>query len=382
MSSRLSHRRRTAGIVLSVTSLTTALTAALPAAPVVAAAVTEWTSSPADWQQDFSPWGRSTSGTTTVDSEPATRAESAGVVLIDTVIGSTGSGAGTGLVLTSGGEVLTNYHVVEGATSVQVTVATTGRTYAASVLGHDETEDIALLQLKDATGLTSVRIDDDTVARGDEVTAVGNAGGTSTLTAADGTVTALDDSVTTSDELGGDGETLDGLIETDADVVPGDSGGPLLDDEGEVVGIDTAASTGEEINGYAIPIEDALAVVQQIRSGEETGTVEVGAGAFLGVELGSSTHQGYGSRGWDGGWDEQAAGATLGGVVDGGPAAAAGLEAGDTLTAIGGTAITGADQVPTLLQTYDEGDRVRITWTDAQGEQHSATVTLAANPAA
>ncbi len=167
-------------------------------------------------------------------------------------------------------------HVVEGATSIKVTVASTGKTYAAAVVGHDQPDDIALLQLTDATKLTVAKIDNDTVQKGDQVTAVGNAGGTSTLTAADGTVLSLGTTITTASESLIAGETLQGLIETDADVVAGDSGGPLYDNENEVIGIDTAASTGAEINGYAIPIDDALSIVQQIVSGQDKGAVQVG----------------------------------------------------------------------------------------------------------
>jgi S1-C subfamily serine protease len=262
------------------------------------------------------------------------------VVLVDTELSYEGAaGAGTGIVLTSDGEVLTNYHVVEGATAIRVTVASTGRAYTASVVGHSATSDVALLRLEDASGLTAARVDDDTVALGDPVAAVGNAGGTGTLTAADGSVTDLDSTITTASEGSVASERLRGLIETDADVVPGDSGGPLLDAEGEVVGIDTAASSGSSIDGYAIPIDDALTVVRQIRSGTETSTVQVGANAFLGVQVtdAAAAYAGasYGSTGTDG--------AAVAGVVDGSPAADAGLVAGDVITAVGSTPVGSPD---------------------------------------
>jgi len=330
-------------------------------------------------------WG-SGSQTASADTEPASASESKGVVLIDTVLGyQSGRAAGTGVVLTSGGEVLTNYHVVQGATSIQVTVATTGQTYTATVVGRDQADDVALLQLAGASGLDTVAIDDDTVSTGDDVTAVGNAGGTSTLTAADGTVTQPGTTITTSSESGMAGETLDGLIETSADVVAGDSGGPLYDDEGEVIGIDTAASTGAEINGYAIPIDVALTVVEEIRSGDETSTVQIGASAFLGVEVstGVSAGAGNGYRGWDADWSDAAStGAVVAGVVEDSPAAAAGLAEGDTITAIGGSTVSTADQVSTLLAGHEPGDSVKVTWTDAVGDGHTATVTLAASPVA
>ncbi len=318
-----------------------------------------------------------------MDSARATVAQSAGVVLIDTELGyQNASAAGTGIVLTAKGEVLTNYHVVAGATSVSVVVASTGRTYSASVVGDSQTGDVALLQLKGASGLTTATIDDDTVARGDAVHAVGNAGGTNSLTAADGTVTALDQDITTESEGSAAGEDLTGLIETSADVVAGDSGGPLYDHEGEVVGIDTAASTGAEINGYAIPIDDALSIVQQIRSGAETRSVRIGPGAFLGVEVSPtalSADDLY--SGWDtGGAATTASGAVVAGVIADGPAANAGLTVGDVITAVGRTPVGTADEVSRALATHDAGDRVRIIWTDSQGQTRSVSVTLATSP--
>jgi len=287
-------------------------------------------------------------------------------VLIDTELGyENAAGAGTGIVLTAGGEVLTNYHVVEGATRISVTLATTGRTYDASVVGHSETSDVALLQLRGATGLPTATPDDDQVAAGDPVTAVGNAGGTGTLTAADGTVTDLGSSVTTESEGPVAAETLTGLIETDADVVAGDSGGPLLDPEGEVVGIDTAASSGSpnsSIDGYAIPIATALAVVQQVRGGTESSTVAIGPDAFLGVQLTGT--------------------AGVVGVLAGSPAEEGGLAAGDTITAVDGTEVSSAEGVSRVLATSAVGDEVRITWIDSTGTTRHATVALGASPTA
>ena len=207
-------------------------------------------------------------------SSPATAAQSRGVVLINTELPyQNASGAGTGMVLTAAGQVLTSYHVVEGASMIKVTVAETGRTYQATVVGHDQTHDVALLQLKGASGLTAVKIDDDKTSIGDKVTAVGNAGCTGTLAAAKGKIVSLDASITTASEGPVASETLSAMIETTADVVSGDSGGPLYDADGEVTGIDTAASSGSEINGFAIPIHRALSIVQQIQSGNETGGV-------------------------------------------------------------------------------------------------------------
>lgn len=379
------RRRRIAavlagGLLAGVVGVTAVTTTSVPVATIDS--VTDQQNSQT-WSPDLGggsvssrgtvdPWGSSGSGSPqsdTVDSDSATSAQQQGVALIDTVLDG-GEGAGTGIVLTSDGEVLTNYHVVEDSTSIRVTIASTGTTYTASVVGSDPDADIALLQLRDASGLTVATIDDDTLAVGDDVTAVGNAGGTGTLTAATGDVTDLSTSITTASEGSIQGETLDHVIETDADVVAGDSGGPLIDDEGEVVGIDTAASTGQEINGYAIPIDVALAVVTQIRDGDESDGVQVGASAFLGIELDSTAS--YGGADPDG--------APVAGVVDGDAADDAGLSAGDVITKLGSTTISDTDDLTAALATLSPGDRTKITWATDDGQTESATVTLGSSP--
>jgi S1-C subfamily serine protease len=317
---------------------------------------------------------------TTVVSRPASAAQSKGVVLIDTVLPyENARAAGTGMVLTASGQVLTSYHVVEGASKIKVTVAGTGETYQATVVGSDQTADVALLQLQSASGLDTIKIDNDKTSVGDKVTAVGNAGGTGTLTAAKGKVVSLTASITTAAEGPVASETLRAMIETTADVVSGDSGGPLFDTDGEVIGIDTAASSGREINGYAVPIQRALGIAQQIRSGKESSTVRVGPAPFLGVELRdpSSSELGY-----PGAALEDPSGATIEGIVSGTAAAQAGLEAGDQITALGGHAITTAEDVAPLVADHDPGDRIKIVWIDQAGGQHAATVTLGASPVA
>ncbi len=326
-------------------------------------------------------------GTATLDTTTATDEQQAGVVLISTVLGyQSAEAAGTGVVLTSDGLVVTNNHVVSGATEITVTIGTTGETYTATVVGTDASADVAVLQLADASGLTTASLDDDqeAVATGDAVTAVGNAEGGGVLLAAQGTVTALDESITTQSEGAAEGESLTGLIEVDADVVSGDSGGPLLDDEGEVIGITTAASSGSaDITGYAIPIDDVLDVVTQIVAGQDSDTITLGYPVFLGVQLattGSGTTglpgQGQGSAGAAG-----TSGATIAGVLDGTPAAEAGLAEGDTITAVDGVAVADADALSAALAEHAPGDQVTLTWTTADGSSASAAVTLIAGPA-
>ncbi|MDQ1130992.1 S1C family serine protease [Microbacterium sp. SORGH_AS_0888] len=312
-----------------------------------------------------------------VTQTPATAAsasESTGVVLIDTALGyQDAAAAGTGMVLTSDGLVLTNNHVIEGSTEIRVTDPSNGLTYAATVVGTDVKDDVALLQLKDAADLPTVTIDNDNEAVGDAVTAVGNASGGGTLMAADGAITALQSSVTTQAEGTVAGETLHGMIQVSADVVPGDSGGALLDAQGEVVGMTTAASSGTAVTtAYAIPIEKALAIVDQIRAGDETDGVALGYPAFLGVSAAPGVSA----------LPSTTTGALIGGVVDATPAATAGLEAGDTITAVDGRAVTGWTGLSQALAAHKPGDTVTLSWTDQQGVPATATVTLAAGPAA
>ncbi|MBD8059966.1 trypsin-like peptidase domain-containing protein [Cellulomonas sp. JH27-2] len=205
--------------------------------------------------------GTGASGTTGTTVATGDAAE--GVVTVAALVsenGMQGVSAGTGMVLTSDGIVLTNNHVVEGATAVQVTDPTTGTTYDATVVATDARADVAVLQLTDASDLATVTLDDDSgAAVGDDVTSVGNAEGQGTLMAASGAVVALDQTITTQTETVGD------LFAFSAGVVEGDSGGPVYDDEGEVVGMTTAVSTnGVQTIAYAIDIQDAMAVAVQL----------------------------------------------------------------------------------------------------------------------
>lgn len=327
----------------------------------------------------------------------ATAAQEVGVVDIASQLTyDQAESAGTGLVLTSNGEILTNNHVVEGATSISVTVISTGAQYTATVVGTDATDDIAVLQLGNASGLSTATLDTASDASvGEAVTGVGNAGGTGgTPSASPGRITALDQTITTQAEQTAASETLNGLIETDADIQAGDSGGPLFNSADQVIGIDTAAEQGGATAGYAIPIETALTIAGQIESGRSSSTVTIGYPAFLGVEVDSaagassgsgdgSAFGGFGSGSSTGDTAGAAtSGATIAGVIDGSPAAAAGLTTGDTITAVNGTAIDSASALTAALGAHAPGDSVSVTWTDASGTSHTATVTLAQGPAA
>ncbi len=191
-----------------------------------------------------------------------------GVVTISTQLPAS-FGAGTGMILTEAGEVLTNNHVIKDASQIRVTVALTGKTYVASVIGADPAHDIAVLQIQGAPPLATISLGNSDLARcGDPIAAIGSAGGQRGAPVASvGAVIGLDQKITATDLSSGGDETLFGLIQVEAVVRPGDSGGPLVDATGRVIGLNTAASTTvragsttEVHKGYAIPINTALRI--------------------------------------------------------------------------------------------------------------------------
>lgn len=300
----------------------------------------------------------------------ATAAQERGVVDIDVVLGATGQqAAGTGMVLTSNGEVLTNRHVVNGETSMTVTVPATGRTYAAHVVGVAADTDVAVVQLENASGLATVTPASEHVSVGDAVVGVGNAGGEGgTPSAAPGQITGVDQSITATDGDGGDPEWLTGLLETDAAIEPGDSGGPLYDTSNQVVGMDTAGSSQGGPDAYAIPIDTALTAARQIESGagadqstgQGTGQAQPDQSAHLGVEV-----------------EDGPDGVHVAGVVHGSPASAAGLTAGDTLTSVAGRRVPSVADLGSVLSSLSPGQRVGVTWVDQDGQVESSAATLA-----
>jgi S1-C subfamily serine protease len=293
------------------------------------------------------------------------------------------SAAGTGMVLTSNGEVLTNNHVVEGATSIKVRDIGNGRTYTAKVVGYSDTDDVAVLQLQGASGLATVSIGTSSgLASGQRIVALGNAEGRGgTPAVATGSVTGLGAAITAQDEGDGTLEHLSGMIQTNAAIEPGDSGGPLLNSSGQVVGMDTAASTGNGQTGttaavtttaFAIPISRAISIADQIEAGTSSGSVHIGETAFLGVEVSTQSSQN--------GFGQTSQGATIEGVIRDTPAAEIGLAAGDTITSIGGHAIAAQSDLQGVIEQYHPGDKVTVTWTDQSGQSHSASLTLANGP--
>ena len=309
----------------------------------------------------------------------AAAAVSKGLVVVNTTIGYDGAqGAGTGIVLSADGLVLTNHHVVAGATAVRATHVGNGKSYDATVLGYDSTHDVAVMRLKGASGLTVASLgSSSTVKVGDAVVAVGNAGGVGgTPSAVAGTVRALDRQITVQDERDGSPQRLTGLIELDAAIVPGDSGGAVVDADGKVIGLVTAASAGAasgdptgSVDGFAVPIDQARSIARQIIDGRSSSTVHIGGTAFLGVQLVPGSPQGT-----------AAAGAQVAGVVPGAPADRAGIQQGDVLTALDGDAVASADALHDAVAAREPGDTVKVSWTDAAGTKHSATLKLGSGP--
>jgi S1-C subfamily serine protease len=317
--------------------------------------------------------GGSSSGET-ADSSAVSDKVVPGVVDINTLT-SQGQGAGTGMVLTSSGQVLTNNHVVSGATRIVATDVDTGKRYEAKVVGTAPTEDVAVIQLVGAKDLGTVQTGDSSkVERGDAVVAIGNAGGKGGMpSVVTGNVVALGRDITASDPGGTDARQLQGLIQVDAPIEPGDSGGPLADADGKVIGINTAASTDGQGSstgeGYAVPINKALDVAKQIESGRSSDTVNIGVKGVLGVQVVPASASASSGQG-----------ASVAGVADRSGAANAGVTEGSTITSLDGKRITSAEDLTSAVAGRKPGQKVKLGWTDATGASRTATVTLTEGP--
>jgi len=182
--------------------------------------------------------------------------------------------AGTGMIITPSGEVITNNHVVQGATSISVTIGGSSKSYTATVVGTDPTADVALIQIQGVSGLPTVTFGNSSnVAIGDSVVAIGNAldlGSTPTVTT--GIISAENRTITAQDSSGGSTETLKGLLQTDAAINPGNSGGPLVDSSGDVIGMNTAgasSSNGSSAQniGFSIPSNEIVSLIAVLERG-------------------------------------------------------------------------------------------------------------------
>ena len=336
---------------------------------------------------------------------------------------------GTGMVLSPNGLVLTNNHVVEGTSTVRARIANTGRTYGVTVLGTDAVHDVALLKLVGASNLNTVSTGDSgKVQIGETVVALGNAEGQDgTPTVVSGRITSLNQSIQASDAGAGTTENLHGMLQTNAPIVAGDSGGALADAQGLVIGMNTAANSSDGTGasmGFAIPINRAKSIANQILAGHATSDIQIGLPAFLGVTVATSSsasgstastqtspsaqqqqlqnsadQNGFGGFGngqgsSNGGCLNSAAtsvpstipsdvssGALVGGVLCGTPVTQAGISEGSVITSIDGQTISSPAALTKLLTHYHPGNTVSITWVAPNGQKHTSSVTLAPGPA-
>ena len=336
-----------------------------------------------------------------------------GLVVINTALQyDSEAAAGTGMVINADGLILTNNHVIEDSTKITATVASTGKTYPATVVGYDQTGDVALLQLQHASGLATVPIGDSaSVTAGAAVVALGNAEGRGTITAKPGQVTALNQTITAGEEGGSTAsETLRGMIQTNADIVPGDSGGPLASSAG-VIGMDTAGNEGNDqqaSTGFAIPINTALSVARQIAEGHASSTVTIGYPPFVGIFTGSGSdsspqaqaqqeqQQNGGSSGGTGTTPRcytsnsgltvpqaiapVSSGALIIGTICGSPAASAGMTGGAVITGVNGQAVGSPDDLRRILSRFHPGEAISVTWVSPSGQRDTSSLQLTAGP--
>lgn len=244
-----------------------------------------------------------------------------------------------------------------------------------TVLGYDAADDVALLQLKNASGLATLTLGDSSrVSTGDAVTAIGNALGAGTPEVTTGIVVALNQSITATDASGANPEQLDGLIQTNASLQPGDSGGPLIDGQGRVVGMNTAIDTALQrrrqpagsSQSYAVPINKAMTIARQIESGQQSGTVHIGGSGYLGVSMTSAL--------------TSSGAAQVAAVEPGSPAESAGIAAGDIIQSLDGQTVDSSATLLSMMANRRPGDRVQVGWADQSGATHKATVTLEPGP--
>ena len=356
-----------------------------------------------------------------------------GLVIINTTLQySSEQAAGTGMVINADGLVLTNNHVIENATKITATVAATHKNYLAKVVGYDVTGDIALIQLRNPSGLHPVPIGNSSeVKTGATVVAMGNAEGQSEIVSATGQVTGINKTITASDQGGSvSSETLRGMIETNANIVAGDSGGPLVNSAGQVIGMDTAGDNvsfnqQQSAAGFAIPINTALAVAKQIAEGHASSTIVIGYPPFLGIYIakGASSdpqaqaeqqqqqqqqqQQNNGFGGFGNGFGNGSgngnggtpscytsdanlvvpstiasvnSGTLVIGTICDSPAAAAGLTAGSVITGVNGQAVGAPQSLTGIVSKFHPGNTVSVTWVTPSGQHKTGNLLLTAGP--
>ena len=271
--------------------------------------------------------------------------------------------AGTGIVLTPAGLVLTDEHVVNDAAGITAQIGGTGRTYQAALVGVDLAEDVALLQLENASGLATVALGrSSTVAVDDRVAVIGYPSDTAPASVG-GRVISVSESVDVTDnsfEVGTTNETkitYSDMLHSTAHSLSGQSGGPVVDTLGRVVGMD---QVGGDNDDYDIPIDRALAAARDIAAGHASADVVIGATADLGLVA----------------RDTSSGGVRVTTVYSGTPAQSIGLRRGDLIVAVDGSLIASAPELRRVLMSHHPGDRISLRWTDTGGQQHTVRVTL------
>jgi S1-C subfamily serine protease len=373
--------------------------------------------------------GRSAGGAVPSSAEQSViRKVEPGLVLVNTNLQyNSEEGAGTGMVISPGGLVLTNNHVIEGSTKITVTVAS-GKNYRAKVVGYDKTGDVAVIQMQGASGLRTVPLGNSASVRtGDPVVALGNAEGQESIVPATGQVTGVNKTIKASDP-GGDvtSERLHGMLRTNVPIVRGDSGGPLSTTSGEVIGMDTAGNDsnipGEGAStGFAIPISTALSIAHQIEAGDASSAITIGYPPFMGIfvaqgnnsnpqaqlqaQSGAGYGGGFGGFGGSGGSGGSggpggsqrcassnasltlpkkvapvSSGSLVDGAICGSPADQAGLRGGSVITAVNGQAAGAPDHLTSMLATFHPGQTISVSWVSPSGHKTTSSIHLVAGP--
>ena len=290
-----------------------------------------------------------------------------------------GRAAGTGMILSASGLIVTNNHVVQGADSVEVTIPGHGR-HAATVIGTDPSQDVAVIKVSGVSGLPTVHFASSSGATvGTPVVAIGNAlalGGAPTVTT--GIISATGRTITASDSTGANTETLHGMLQTDAPIAPGDSGGPLVNANADVIGMDTAAATAGTTSssvGFAIPSTRVERVAQEIVSHDNLPGIVYGRQAFIGIEVIDSSEIGSGINpygpfgnpfGFGYGFGPVATtpngtpGIVIAAVDPNSAAARAGLRSGDVIMAVDGEATPSTTALSKIMQAKKPGQVITI----------------------
>ncbi|MBQ3296934.1 trypsin-like peptidase domain-containing protein [Candidatus Saccharibacteria bacterium] len=279
--------------------------------------------------------------------------------------------AGTGIIVTEDGYILTNKHVINGANKVTV-VLDDGTTYEnVKVVATDPLNDVAYLKIDDVSGLTAAKLGDSkTISVGQQVIAIGNALGQYQNTVTSGIISGIGRSVTASDDTGYNTETLTDMIQTDAAINSGNSGGPLVNAAGEVIGINTATSTSAENMGFAIPISSAKGMLSQLI---ETGSAKRTYLGVYSVEITPEVAKAYNLPVSEGVYLYSPS--SYSAIVKNSPAAKAGLKDKDIVTAINGVKVGASGSLANLIGEYKPGDTVQLT-VIRDGNETAINVTL------